>query len=100
ITPKIIRQYEGIRTVLDRKLKERDDFLEKSVGNVAIGKDFRDNIIRSLPDLKKVQSEKPQTNFTIDSSSDGGNLMLNDAPAGYGTPSSPSNDMSAAPTQA
>ncbi len=70
ITPKIIRQYESIRGVLDRKLKERDDFLEKSVGGVDLGKDFRDQIIRSLPDLKKVQNEHPATNFTIDSGTD------------------------------
>jgi general secretion pathway protein D len=66
ITPKIIRQYEAVRTVLDRKLKERDDFLERSTGGIDLGKDFRDKIIRSLPDLKKVQNDKPATNFTID----------------------------------
>ncbi len=71
ITPKIIRQYEAIRGVLDRKLKERDDFLERAVGGVDIGKEFRDKIIRSLPDLAKVRNEKPATNFTIDNTTDG-----------------------------
>ena len=71
ITPKIIRQYEAVRGILDRKLKERDDFLERSLGGVDLGKDFRDKIIRSLPDLAKVKNEKPQTNFTIDNSTDG-----------------------------
>ena len=71
ITPKIIRQYEAVRGILDRKLKERDDFLERAVGGVDIGKDLRDKIIRSLPDIAKVKNEKPQTNFTIDNSADG-----------------------------
>jgi hypothetical protein len=71
ITPKIIRQYEAVRGILDRKLKERDDFLERAVGGVDIGKDFRDKIIRSLPDIAKIKNDKPATNFTIDSSTDG-----------------------------
>jgi type II secretory pathway component GspD/PulD (secretin) len=71
ITPKIIRQYEAVRGILDRKLKERDDFLERAVGGVDIGRDFRDKIIRSLPDMNKIKNEKPQTNFTIDSGQDG-----------------------------
>jgi general secretion pathway protein D len=71
ITPKIIRQYEAVRGILDRKLKERDDFLERAVGGVDIGKDFRDKMIRSLPDIAKLKTEKPQTNFTIDNSTDG-----------------------------
>jgi general secretion pathway protein D len=71
ITPKIIRQYESVRTVLDQKLKERDDFLERSVGGVDLGREYRDQIIRSLPDLAKVKTEKPQTNFTIDNSAEG-----------------------------
>ncbi|MBC7386803.1 MAG: hypothetical protein H7301_11670, partial [Cryobacterium sp.] len=75
ITPKIIRQYEGIRTVLDQKLKERDDFLEKSMGGIDIGREFRDKIVRSLPDIKKIQNVKPQTSFTIDNSPDGSMSM-------------------------
>lgn len=75
ITPKIIRQYEAIRTVLDRKLKERDDFLEKAVGGVDLGKDFRDKIIRSLPDLNKLKNTRPQTNFTIDNGPDATMMM-------------------------
>ncbi len=71
ITPKIIRQYEAVRGILDRKLKERDDFLERNIGGVDLGKDFRDKIVRSLPDMNKIKNEKPQTHFTIDNSPDG-----------------------------
>lgn len=78
ITPKIIRQYENVRAILDRKLKERDDFLEKSLGGVDLGKDFRDKIVRSLPDMNKIKNERPQTHFTIDSSMDG-SIMLDES---------------------
>lgn len=86
ITPKIVRQYEAVRGILDRKLKERDDFLERSLGGVDLGKDLRDKIVRSLPDMNKIKNEKPQTNFTIDNSPDG-NMMMND-PANSGASSS------------
>lgn len=79
ITPKIIRQYEAVRGILDRKLKERDDFLERSLGGVDLGKDFRDKIIRSLPDMNKIKNEKPQTQFTIDNSPDG-SMTLDENP--------------------
>lgn len=92
ITPKIIRQYETVRAILDRKLKERDDFLEKSLGGVDLGKDFRDKIVRSLPDMNKIKNEKPQTHFTIDNSPDG-SLMLDESAA------EKRNDTSHAPIQ-
>ncbi len=70
ITPKIIRQYESIRTVLDQKLKERDEFLERNTGGDDTMRPYRDNIIRRLPDMKKILSSKPQRFKTIDSGVD------------------------------
>ena len=66
LTPHIVRQYEKIRTILDKKLKERDEFIERSMGGEDPLRPTRDNIIRSLPDLKQVMSQKPQTTVTID----------------------------------
>lgn len=66
ITPKIIRQYEAIRAILDRKLKERDEFVEETVGGKDLGAKYRDDIIRSLPDLDKLTKTHPKSNFTID----------------------------------
>jgi general secretion pathway protein D len=54
ITPKIIRQYEGVRTVLDKKLKERDEFVEKTFGGNDTIRKQRDAMIRSLPDVKNL----------------------------------------------
>jgi len=59
ITPNIIRQPQEIRAVLDRKLKERDEFLEKTTGGRDSARSYRDDIIRSLPDPKKYQIASP-----------------------------------------
>jgi general secretion pathway protein D len=66
ITPKVIRQYENIRAVLDKKLKERDEFLEANSGGDDVHRPFRDQMIRGLPDLKELMNKKPETNFTLD----------------------------------
>lgn len=58
ITPHIVRQYEKVRAILDKKLKERDDFIEKSIGAHDLHRDTRDAIIRSLPDPKKIATER------------------------------------------
>ncbi|MBI2711864.1 MAG: type II secretion system secretin GspD [Bdellovibrio sp.] len=66
MTPRIIRQYEKIRSILDRKLKERDDFLEAYAGGEDALRHVRDGIVRSLPDLKELTENKPANTFTID----------------------------------
>ena len=70
ITPKIIRQYENVRMVLDKKLKERDDFLESNTGGEDPSRAYRDKMIRELPDLKRITSTKPQNIHTIESGSE------------------------------
>lgn len=65
ITPKIIRQYENIRALLDKKLKQRDDFLEKNAGGEDAFRDTRDDMIRSLPDMKSITNYKPDNTATI-----------------------------------
>ena len=66
ITPHIIRQYDTIRATLDRKLKERDDFIETNSGGNDPMRKYRDEIIRSLPDIKEITSKRPQATVTID----------------------------------
>lgn len=61
ITPAIIRQYEKVRAILDKKLKERDDFLEKNAGGTDNSREYRDDMIRSLPDIKDILSYKAAT---------------------------------------
>lgn len=65
MTPHIIRQYDKIRAVLDRKLKERDEFIETNAGGEDPLRPQRDAMIRGLPDLKDLQ-KKPNTTITID----------------------------------
>jgi general secretion pathway protein D len=66
ITPRIIRQYESIRAVLDKKLKERDDFLEANTGGNDPTRNYRDKMIKELPNIKKIMETKPQNYQTID----------------------------------
>ncbi|MEO5971183.1 MAG: type II secretion system secretin GspD, partial [Bdellovibrionia bacterium] len=66
MTPHIVRQYEKIRAILDRKLKERDDFLEASTAGDDPQRWKRDEIIRSLPNLEDLVNKHPPTTITID----------------------------------
>jgi general secretion pathway protein D len=49
ITPRIIKHYQTIRTVLDKKLKERDDFLEETNGGVDPYEKKKLQIVKDLP---------------------------------------------------
>ncbi|NDG85200.1 MAG: type II secretion system protein GspD [Proteobacteria bacterium] len=56
ITPRIMRQPENVRMVLDRKLKERDEFVEKAFGGDDYHREARNKIIRDLPDTKTIKN--------------------------------------------
>ncbi|MBU6154029.1 MAG: type II secretion system secretin GspD [Bdellovibrionales bacterium] len=66
ITPRIMRQPENVRMVLDRKLKERDEFVEKAFGGEDHHRDFRNNIIRNLPDVKSIKNYNPKKIVALD----------------------------------
>lgn len=59
MTPHIIRQYEKVRGVLDKKLKERDDFIEAYAGGNDPNRAKRDDMIRNLPDIKALSAKRP-----------------------------------------
>jgi general secretion pathway protein D len=60
ITPKIMRQPENVRMVLDKKLKERDEFVERAFGGQDYHREARNRIIRSLPDVKIIKNYNPK----------------------------------------
>ncbi len=66
MTPHIVRQYEKVRAILDKKLKERDEFLETNTGGVDPLRYERDRIIRSLPDPQELKHKRPQTTDGLD----------------------------------
>lgn len=66
ITPHIVRQYESIRAILDKKLKERDDFIEEAAGGIDPLRSYRDDMIRRLPDMKEISAHQPQKTVTVD----------------------------------
>ncbi|MBU6376178.1 MAG: hypothetical protein KGQ59_09300, partial [Bdellovibrionales bacterium] len=70
MTPHIVRQYEKVRALLDRKLKERDDFIERQAGGRDNLRSYRDDMIRRLPDINDITAYKPKTAETIDTDSE------------------------------
>jgi len=66
LTPHIVRQYEKVRALLDKKLKERDDFIESAAGGNDPVRKQRDEMIRSLPDINEITSRKVVKTVTID----------------------------------
>ena len=81
LTPKIIRQYDKIRAILDQKLRERDNFIESNAGGTDPMRSERDRMIRSLPELKDL-NQKHTTTVTID---DDKAMPLDQTPGGYGS---------------
>ena len=66
ITPKILRQPENVRTVLDQKLKERDEFVEQAFGGKDYHREARNRIIRSLPDVKNMTNYNAKKTLGLD----------------------------------
>lgn len=66
ITPHIVRQYDKVRAILDKKLKERDDFIERSAGGEDPMRHYRDDMIRTLPGVSELLANKPQQSFTLE----------------------------------
>lgn len=58
ITPKIIKQYQEIRQVLDKKIRQRDEFLEKNNGGEDPHLDFKKDILKNLPQLGDLRSNE------------------------------------------
>lgn len=87
LTPHIIRPYERVRAILDKKLKERDEFLEAFAGGEDPLRHQRDNMIRNLPDIKELSKKSPNAITSLDE----------DKPATLVTPENPSSNNSAPP---
>jgi general secretion pathway protein D len=66
ITPHIMRQPENVRANLDRKLKERDEFVEKAFGGEDAHREARNKIIRSLPDVKSITNYNGRKVISLD----------------------------------
>jgi hypothetical protein len=70
MTPHIVRQYEKMREILDRKLKDRDNYIEKNFGGEDPYRDQRDDIIRHLPDEKELVNRKVEASINLDEDQD------------------------------
>ncbi|MEW6056742.1 MAG: type II secretion system secretin GspD [Bdellovibrionota bacterium] len=56
ITPKIIKQYENARKILDKKLRQRDEFIEKNVGGEDPFLDQKLEMIKGLPPVEELKN--------------------------------------------
>jgi general secretion pathway protein D len=65
LTPHIVRHYEKVRAILDKKLQQRDEFLQKNAGGEDPHRDARDDMIRSLPEMKDILKRKEKNTFNL-----------------------------------
>jgi general secretion pathway protein D len=89
LTPHIVRKYDKLRTILDKKLKERDDFLEKHAGGEDSLRETRDDIIRGLPDIKEIMANQPETAVSIDPTDSSAGGLSEAPPAAQAVPPNP-----------
>ncbi len=66
ITPRVIKQYQQIRKVLDRKIKERDDFIERNMGGEDEFKEQKMKMIKDLPGLADLKDSGTVESGDID----------------------------------
>ncbi len=66
ITPRIMRQPEAVRMVLDKKLKERDEFVQQAFGGEDYHRANRNKIIRNLPDVKNITNYNSKRILNLD----------------------------------
>lgn len=80
ITPRVIKQYQQIRKVLDKKIKERDDFIEKNMGGEDEFKEQKMQMIKDLPGLADLKDS---------GAVESGDIEKEETPAGIIPPAAP-----------
>jgi general secretion pathway protein D len=66
ITPRIIKQYQQVRKVLDKKIRERDEFIEKQNGGEDEFYDYKMRMIKDLPPLSELRDGSRINNESIE----------------------------------
>jgi hypothetical protein len=56
MTPQIIKQYQHVRKILDKKIRERDEFLEQNAGGEDPYRAKKIDMIKSLPKVEDLRS--------------------------------------------
>ncbi|MBI3542316.1 MAG: type II secretion system secretin GspD [Deltaproteobacteria bacterium] len=56
MTPQIIKQYQHVRKILDKKLRQRDEFLERNNGAEDPFQDAKLDMVKSLPPVQDLKS--------------------------------------------
>ncbi|MGE4233791.1 MAG: type II secretion system secretin GspD [Bacteriovoracia bacterium] len=68
ITPQIIKQYHTVRKIVDRKIRERDKFIEKH-GGTDPHQEFVKEMIKSMPPVSQLKDGARVESGTIDEQS-------------------------------
>lgn len=70
ITPHVVKQYSAVRKILDKKLQQRDEFLEKNAGGEDPLLDAKLNLIKELPPVESLKGNTKVTNSEIQTAND------------------------------
>lgn len=68
ITPRVIKQYDAVRKVLNRKLEEREDFVQQNYGSRDPSDSYISKMKKNLPDLTVIEplpQKQPQETTPI-----------------------------------
>jgi general secretion pathway protein D len=75
ITPKIIKQYSNMRQILDKKLRERDEYIEKNAGGEDVFEDQKMKMIKELPPVETLKANGRVENADVTPEFDDGEDM-------------------------
>lgn len=70
MTPQIIKQYQHVRKILDKKLRQRDEFLEKHNGGEDPFQDTKLEMVKSLPPVEDLRSGGRVENAELEAGED------------------------------
>lgn len=56
ITPQIIKQYQNVRKILDKKIRQRDEFIERNAGGDDVHQAYKLDVIKNLPPVSELRN--------------------------------------------
>lgn len=73
ITPQIIKQYQNVRKILDKKIRQRDEFIERNAGGDDVHQAYKLDMIKNLPAVSELRNGGRVENADLEPAED--NLM-------------------------
>jgi hypothetical protein len=66
MTTQIIKQYQNVRKILDKKLRQRDEFLEKNTGGDDPADYYKMEMVKGLPAVSDLKAGNRVENSEVD----------------------------------